>query len=286
MDNKLGSINSIKNIKCTNRNDNMQSLTMPDVSTKNYESKRRLIINTPFASKHTTNYGLIVYAIDTKSWLLIQPVHTIEFILFIRGIYRPTILPIYLGCITVKEAAIILSCLTDESFFREIYLTKLSLSIDGLDYALIRLHEAQIIVPVLLRNLNLSNNTVSWEFPKGRLQYNCDSGLSDKPESQEIHRETPLACVRRQFVTITGTDLPQALFISGDYIAEKIKTMNNRIIECRYWIYIVAKQFNISNTITNTDIIAKEWVDTEQCRHRNANNSLFQRVADIVSNIL
>lgn len=280
MDDKLDSTKNFKSIRCasySSHKDNMEFLPSTDVNTNNYESKRRLIINTPFTSKHTTNYGLIVYAADTKSWLLIQPTHTIEFMLFIRGIYRPTILPIYLGCITVKEAAIILSCLADESFFREVYLTKLSLSVDGLDYALTRLREAQTTVPILLRNLNLSDNIVNWEFPKGRLQYNNDSSLL---------YETPLACVLRQFVTITETDLPQALFISGDYIAEKIKTANNRIIECRYWIYIVAKQFAISDTITNIDIIAKEWVDTEKCRHHTANNSLFQQVEDIVSNIL
>ena len=111
----------------------------------------------------------------------------------------------------------------------------------------------------------------------GLLKYKNDSSL--------LH-ETPLACTRRQFVTITETDLPEALFVSGDYIAEKIKTANNRIIESRYWIYIVAKQFIISDTITNTDISRKEWVDTEKCRYRTANSSLFQQVADIVSNIL
>lgn len=271
--------NKLKDSGCYKAN--MQSLLMPDVSTTAYEIKRRLIISTPFASKYTTNYGLIVYAIDTKNWLLIQPRYTIEFILFIRGTYRPTILPVYLANITVKEAAIITSCLADELIFREIYLKELSLPIRGLDYAVIRLHEAQTIVPILLYNLDLANNSVNWEFPKGRLQYNNESDTS-----QNVQRETPLHSTCRQFVTITETDLPQALFISGDYIVEKVKTMNNRIIECRYWIYIVAKEFSISDVMTNKDIIAKEWTSTEQCKVRIADNSLFQRVADIVDNIV
>ena len=243
-----------------------------DTDTDRYEHKRRLILSTPFISKRTVTYGLIVYAMDSKRWLIVQRTHTIEFMLFIRGAYRITLLPIYLAAITVEEAATIRQCLEDEAFFIAMYTTQLSLPSDGLSYALIRLREVRDLIPKLLTTLNLSDNVIDWGFPKGRMQFT-------------VERELPLACARREFITETEVQLPEALFVSGDYVSETIKTLTNRIIESRYWIYIVAEEFKLPDRITNLDINDRQWADDEQCQRLTGDSTLFQRVSQLVKDI-
>lgn len=239
------------------------------IDTKEYEEKRRLIITRPFTPKYTIFYGLIVFAVDSKRWLIQQQTHTVEFILFIKGTYRPTFLPIYLSCITKNEADIINNCLNangGDEFFQEIYLKELGLELEGLVYARKRLQESHIIVEQLLPTLDLSDNKLDWIFPKGRPQFS-------------IERESPLVSAQRQFVEDMDVKLPPALFISGDYILETIKTFNNRIIECKYWIYIVSEEFSIKSNNT------KQWCDNNICRGLISNNTLFEQVAALVDSI-
>lgn len=239
-----------------------------DVTTKQHEEKRRLVIASPFAPKHSISYGLIVFAMDSKRWAIVRRKHTVEFTLFIRGTYRPTFLPIYLGCITKSEATTINNCLNSnggEEYFQEIFLKELGLAPEGLIYALKRLQESRIITQQLLASLDLSDNELEWVFPNGRVS------LPDK---------SPLLSAQRQFVEEIGVELPPALFISGDYVSETIKTLTNRILECRYWIYIVPQEFSIED-----DASAKQWSDNDICRHLISNKTLFEQVASLVDSI-
>lgn len=233
--------------------------------------RRRLIISTPFTSKRVISHGLIVYAMDSKRWVIIQQKHTIEFTLFIKGAYRPTFLPIYLSCITKTEAVTINKCLDCEEYFQEIYLKELNLAPDGLIYAKKRLHESCDIVRRLLSALAdaLADNKTDWGFPKGKASFSSE-------------RKSSLAVAQQRFVDEIGIQLPPALFISEDYVSETIKTLTNRILEYRYWIYIVPLEFSIATDNISNNIITKQWADTEVCKQIINNNALFEQVANVV----
>jgi ADP-ribose pyrophosphatase YjhB (NUDIX family) len=236
-------------------------------------NKHRLILDTPFSTRSTISYGLIVFAKNTGRWAIIQRKHSVEFLLFIRGIYRLTYLPILLSCVTVDEASIIEQCLKNgPDFFKDIYLHKLGLSSDGLSYALIRMAESHHIVLNMLPKLDLLNNDLRWTWPKGRLHISSN-------------RETPFECAKREFAEEVEILLPPPLFISDTYVSENIKTITGRNIESRYWIYIIPTEIPMFPPESHPEVANRSWVDTDTCRSKIGRDTLLNHIISIVSSI-
>lgn len=238
---------------------------------RNLMYRRRLILDTPFSTRSTISYGLIVYAKDTKRWALIQRKHSVEFLLFIRGLYRLTYLPLLLSCITKDEAAIIDRCLKGgPKVFEHIFLNELELSPKDLDYALIRMAESRLVVSNLLLKLDLSENTLKWTWPKGRLHISAD-------------RETPFDCAKREFTEEVEITLPPPLYISDTYVSENVKTITGRNIESRYWIYIIPNEIPMTPPKSHPEVATRMWTDTETCKKLIHYGDLFKQVIDMVA---
>lgn len=244
----------------------------------NYNSikgRHRLILETPFSVRNTVSYGLIVYAQDTKRWVIVQRKHSVEFLLFMRGLYRLTHLPLLLSHITIDEAHCIQKCLNEgPKIFKEIYLNKLGLSPDELKYALIRMAESRPVVINLLNKLDLTNNTLTWTWPKGRLNY---------PQSDSrLERETPFDCAKREFLEEAEIVLPAPLSISNTYISEIIRTITGRNIESRYWIYIIPNEIALNPPVNHQEVIDRKWVNTEECQKLLHRDELFAQIVQMV----
>lgn len=241
---------------------------------RNFASnKHRLILDTPFSTRSTISYGLIVFAKDTGRWAIIQRKHSVEFLLFMRGIYRLTYLPILLSCVTANEASMIEECLKGgPEFFKDVYLNKLGLSPDGLSYALIRMAESLHIVMKMLPKLDLLNNDLSWTWPKGRLHISSN-------------RETPFDCAKREFAEEVEITLPPPLFISDTYVSENIRTITGRNIESRYWIYIIPEEIPMASPESHPEVADRLWVDIETCRSKMGRDALLNQIITMVSSI-
>lgn len=260
--------------KICENNDRQQLMLLK----QKYLNVHRLILDTPFTSKNIVSYGLIVYAKDTKRWAIVQRKHSVEFLLFIRGLYRLTHLPFLLKCITVEEAKIIHKCLNeDPSTFTKIFLYDLKIEEAGLNYALIRMAECRHIVLKLLSHLDLSKNTLKWTWPKGRLLYNY--GLVTE-------RETPFACAKREFEEEVEINLPNPLFISNTYVGETIHTITGKNIESKYWIYIVTNEIPMTEVNNHPEVSNRLWVSTETCLSLMNETELFAHILEIMKNVL
>lgn len=284
-------------------------LSMTD-NTALFLRKRRFILDTPFSIRSTISYGFIVYAKDTGRWAITRRKHSVEFLLFIRGLYRLTYLSLILSCITEEEASIIFQCLKEgPDKFKTIYLEELELSPDGLDYALVRIAESRNIAVNLLSRLNLSKNNLSWTWPKGRLHISSNMNNSLKEslssennlsnESKEFvdesssefksisfNRETPFDCARREFIEEVEITLPSPLFISDTYVSENIKTITGRNIESRYWIYVIPNEIPMTPPKSHPEVSDRMWTDTEQCRKLMRHETLFEQVINMISSII
>lgn len=234
--------------------------------------RRRLVLDTPFSNRSTISYGLIVYAKDTKRWALTQRKHSVEFLLFIRGLYRLTHLPLLLSCITMEEAGIIHRCLKGgPSELKNIFLKELDFDPGWLKYALTRMAESRHIVINLLAKLDLSKNQLTWTWPKGRLQVSSD-------------RETPFACAKREFTEEVELELPAPLFISDTYLSETMHTITGRNIESRYWIYVIPNEIPMTPPNGHPEVSNRKWVDTETCAKTLQSDYLFKQIVNIVTN--
>jgi ADP-ribose pyrophosphatase YjhB (NUDIX family) len=234
---------------------------------------RRLVLDTPFASKSTVSYGLIVYAKNSKRWLLTQRKHSIEYLLFFRGLYRLSHLPLILSRITVTERDTIKLCLTsDPGMFGNIYLYDLHLSSEDLHYALLRWVENRTHTSNLLDKLDVSNNTLAWTWPKGRLNINAE-------------REAPFECAHREFLEEVEAKLPEPIFISDTYMSETIHTVTGRSIEARYWIYVIEKEITLTPPNNHMEVSDRRWLTTEQCQELIQYDDLFRYVVEVVNKI-
>lgn len=253
--------------KIVNTNNNRVSLINPH--------KHRLILDTPFLSRRIISYGLMVFAQDTKRWLIIQRKHSIEFILFIRGFYRLTYLPLTLTCITSKEANIIQKCIKEGSnSFKKLFIDELNLPSNELSYALIRFNEAAKIVIKIFNNCDLYKNHLRWTWPKGRINIAND-------------RETPFECALREFNEEVEITLPPHVYISNTYITENIKSISGRNIESRYWIYIIPHEILLTPpSPSHPEVANRLWVTTENCYKMIPHNILFKEVIDMVISLV
>jgi len=252
---------------------------LPPLSSKPLHIPCRLILDTPFVTKSIISYGLIVYAKDTSRWVITQRKHSVEFLLIIRGLYRISHLPFLLSYITLPESLIIIKCLTlGPSIFKPIYLNDLSLSLSGLSYALLRMAESRSILLHLLSKINVTNNTLSWTWPKGRLSYSPPNSFSD--------RETPFDCAKREFFEEVELSLPPPIFLSDSFFSEISKPITGKIIESRFWIYIIPNEIPISPPLSHPEVESRLWASTDTCLSLTNHSPLFKRVIDIVSSTL
>jgi 8-oxo-dGTP pyrophosphatase MutT (NUDIX family) len=248
-----------------------------------YNITNRLVLSTPFYVKSTVSYGLIVFAVKTQRWVLIQRKHSVEFLLVITGSYRISYLRLLLQAITSNELSIINQCINnDDDYFKNLYINILQLNINGFDYALLRLNENRTILKKITSNITINIiNTLSWNWPKGRLSFKMPEFLKDARSDMETHIE----CAKREFLEEVEIILPQPIYISDTYISSTIKTINFRNIESRFWIYIISEEIPITPPTNNIEVIARDWFDTAQSKILLNNDVFFNNIlSHIITN--
>lgn len=230
----------------------------------------RLILDTPFIDRNIISYGLVVYALDTKKWVIIQRKHSAEFLLLIRGLYRKSHIPFLLIHITPDEANILTNCINNVDFFTSFYINELNLPDTGLDYAITRIKESYSIFQHLLLKFNVSENTLNWTWPKGRLS------------NTTSYKEKPLECAIREFIEEVEIQLPNALYISDDYVTEIIKTLSGRHIESRYWLYIIPNEINLYPPINHPEVSNRIWINISDTLDKLYNNDTIFKILQLI----
>jgi len=242
---------------------------------KDNDNQHRIIVSTPFNLRTVISYGLMVFAKDTKRWVIVRDKHTAEYILIIKGYYRSTFTRFLLSKITVEESKIIKNCLTSTiDVFIDLYLNYLKLEKDGLLYAIIRMAESRNNILKILDDLDISENTLPWAWPKGRMQ-------------NYFLKETGFECAIREFKEEVEIDLPPSILNSDNYIEENVVTVTGRKLESRFWIYVIPNELELHKPMNNSEVSDRIWADTETCFKlipKSINHaSLFKKVIDSTS---
>lgn len=241
-----------------------------------FNSENRLIINTPFNPKNIISYGLIVFCLSTQKWLIVQRKHSVEFILYMKGNYKISHLPILFSKITKNEIDIILKCIYyDKNYFFLIYINELNFDYKELEYAFARfLQTSNIILKIIKNNYHkFSKNILSWNWPKGRLNF---SGF----------KENSFQCACREFFEEVEIELPKPIYLSNNFISNTTKTLNNLSIESRYWIYIIDEEINIPPVKYHLEISNRKWVSKTECEKLIFDKFFFNNIFSSVQNII
>lgn len=221
----------------------------------------RLVIATPFVNKSIVSYGLIVYALNTSKFVIVQRKHSVEFLLYMKGLYRLTHLPFLLSTIPAAELRLVKKSL-DESYFRLLY-SQLGFDDDCLDYALTRMKECHDYILNLITNLDNADNELSWTWPKGRLHVTGSE------------RETPFSCAKREFQEEVEITLPPPIYVSKTYFTEIVQTLTGRNIESRYFFYVIPEEIPLSYPLSHPEVSNRQWVSIDECILTLFNGAFF-----------
>jgi pentapeptide MXKDX repeat protein len=101
--------------------------------TESINNYKRIVLESPFVDKTNIRYGLVIYSTSLQKFLLHLPIHTLEFLIYIKGEIRPSSLPFLLNYISPCEADLLLKAPTTEyneelfEYFNNTYLATLKL---------------------------------------------------------------------------------------------------------------------------------------------------------------
>lgn len=224
---------------------------------------RRVIWNLSF-DKHLISYGIIAYCVTTHRWILVNRKYSPPFIMLMRGSYRAVDIPYIIQAISKQERDLLFKDFIDmkegkikedikENFYR-IY--ECIILESSSDYAWKRF---QTVLDLLYYSLEkiVSQMTVEWTFPKGRMKLN----------------ETQKDTAEREFSEETGIELgplleKQRVRCTGHIFNEIFREITNgRIYETKCWLYIFYDEVDIPNI--NDKLIGNEigracWVTFEE----------------------
>jgi len=209
----------------------------------------RLITQTNFEYTKVISYGLIVYSIADDECIIVQRLHSVEFLLILTGQYRPSILSLLIPNITREEIVILENLIDNYDLYKNIFIYQMGYDEKDLEYAYTRFNESKFIILKLINQI-VHFNELKWTFPKGRL--NSD------------YYENTFECAKREFIEEVESELPEAKYISSEYIiVESLKTLECKYIETRCWLYIIDKKFELLPTINHSEVNDRKWVSLD-----------------------
>lgn len=232
------------------------------------ETPRRLVLDArSFSSSTTISYGLIVYAKNTGRWAILQRKHSIEFVLLMRGLYRPSYIPTLVSSITHEESKILLRSLRDHNYYKQVYNDIVEHSED-FHYASMRLQECRLILQQIISRCDFTGNTLDWTWPKGRLHISQN-------------QETPYQCALREFEEEIEIDLPEPLYVSRNYVSQESKTISGRNIVTRCWIYVIPQEIPMPKIKHHSEVTNRMWASSDTCYQLLSQNDSFSRIVEI-----
>jgi hypothetical protein len=232
----------------------------------------RVIVDTPFYQKRIVSYGLIVYSKKTHKCIIVQRKHSVEFLMMMSGYYRPSYL-IFLLKWMIQDELMILKSLINTSY--NVYkqqLLKIGLNDIDMNYSYQRFIDITPMLQNYFNNYNIfNNNTLSWTWPKGRLN---------------LDNETIYMCALREFEEEVEIKLPPSVFTSPTYLSlDMIKTINNKMIETRCWLYVIEDEVNLPPIQNHKEVNQRCWVDFDEALQLTNTTSIKNVLLDCINKI-
>lgn len=215
----------------------------------------RLITKSPFHGRSIVSYGIVAYALDTCRWLVVRRKHSAEFVMVMRGSYRPAHLYSLLLGVTADEESILRKCIASTTFFRTAYTEmfheegiRKSFTQEDIDYASLRIDECSRVILSILDHRKKTPG-LEWLWPKGRLQPGEDT----------------FSCALREFHEEAGFILPPAVYVSHLPLNESFCSIAGRPFESKCWLYAIPDEIALSPVEENNiEIAERRWVSFEE----------------------
>lgn len=209
---------------------------------------KRIVVGTTFPNVVVIrSYGLIVYNLKTKKYLMVRRKHTIDFLLLLQGRYRFSQLSLMLSKITLEEKNLLSEALLANDF------RALTLEVGFEITNQIKTDKNDVLQ--ILSRLKL-NNQLEWYWPKGRRNYD----------------ENAFACAMREFKEEVGIELTPALNkIENPIYQSESQTYNLDKIMNYFWLYVIEDEIALPKP-NSEEISMTGWFSIEEVRKHISEN--------------
>lgn len=217
----------------------------------------RVIVSSPFLHKRNISYGLIPYCKKTGRWLIVQRKHNPEFLIFLWGSYRLSILRDLVINFSKVEIELVQGFL--ERGLSVEYLKSLfpRSSPEDLTYMISRFCESSERTTTYLRETK--GNEPEWLWPKGR---------------QEVG-ETKISSAIREFTEETGiSSVKGGRVITNRFFTENFVSVTGKRYQTQLWMVIFNEELPCPRADEKEyeEIQRREWVTTQEVYERFTSN--------------
>jgi 8-oxo-dGTP pyrophosphatase MutT (NUDIX family) len=202
----------------------------------------RIILYNPHRIKHIVSYGSIVIHQPSNKVIIVQRKYSPDFINFIKGWYRKSILYDLFSEMTEQEIKWIKQSMERPERFIALYN---NVSPDGdATYATTRFEDNQERIWRLCTTIRGKYES-EWLFPKGKL---------DATDTSIVE------CAKREFLEETGLTYIPETPITDSPIVYYHKSVTGFIYETKLWVFVVDFQEPPTFPFNNFEIIQRKWV--------------------------
>lgn len=207
-----------------------------------------MVVRSPFSTRTMISYGIIAFAADTKRWFVVRRKHSAEFMMILRGSYRPAHLFHLLTGVTREEITLLEKYIHGEKTYKEIFSLVFPAQ-SNVDYGQLRFNESLTLIKTILNGVRETASPLEWVWPKGRPQSGEDS----------------FTCALREFDEEAGVDLSSATYVSPRPLTETLCTTMGRVFESRCWLYVLPYEIEPKPLEEdNIEISDRRWFTEEE----------------------
>ena len=218
--------------------------------------ERRIPVITNYTNHTINSYGIILFAKKEKSWLIVQRKHSYQFILILKGVYRPTYIHIYCPKLHHREIKCIYKILQlGIPYLKKLY-TKLQIPNIYLQSAMLFFADySDIFLQVLPRCVGVE---LSWTFPKGRGEY------------YESNENT----ARREFSEETNLAIPDDMqYLTRNYLQDQNDSLFNCSFVNNYKIACIPQETTLHLDANNLEVANCIWIKDKELDKYNVFNN-------------
>lgn len=209
----------------------------------------RRIISSPFENFKITSYGIILYSIKSKKWIMVRRKESVEYMLFMRGKYEKSDIFTLVKGFTYEEVIKTKNMIDDPKLFisesKRVY-KKFKIS----SYNTF-LNSKDIIAKVInkLQNNRYSFHDLCWEWPKGMVEKD----------------ENGYECAIREFEEEVGIKLNQDSISSIMQLKPQYHNYPNTTIEIIFWFITIDTDFEIKPPSKNDiEVSDRRWMTDDE----------------------
>lgn len=220
---------------------------------------RRIVVDSPYTSRHLLSYGIAACAADTGRWLLVRPTTSPNFSCILRGFFRVSDLENMVLYITRTECEEMSACCNIEDercraeAFRALYTSKFAIEgkKDEIDYAYAfeRFEQCRKEIAERIKNSSTERPEIDWTWPKGR-----------RNGATESTRDAAL----REFREETGLDSKDLIVVTQEPIGEFYRSNNGRIYETQCWVAVLPREVPPPPVTEVGEIAERRWFSVDE----------------------